>query len=1422
MNKLKKILSSVLALGLVASTIVLPVSVKADDYIVNETFDGKTESNVLGTTLNYNLVPGNTIDTLADGTGDKATLGLAADDTVMNITGQNNYFNQNGLVGAQGWNQTYSGNHATYEYDVWMYNGWNKVIMSPGGNDRYGIYLGGNESAAKFPVYVAFKDGKYGDAVATVGRRQWLHVGVEYDYTVSPGVIRLYLNNEKIAEEAVLTTHTSVPTDMNFYSTQSYGHNFINNVKFYDGAYRPSTIASSAFTYYDFSDESQCAMFTPNATYGTSTQVDGFAGKAASDKVASMWGGGSGHNISRTGTFPTATEHASASFFGNFMFYNATNDGGARYGLKLSNGKLQIVTANGWTYEDIEGYTNVDMNSWHKAVIEINGADNKYYFYFDGVKVGEKTVTGLDTTDRTMDFRIQATCHIDDFRLGTGSYVAETPVSATSTAKVTVNGSVLNVAEGATADEVKAVVSGADSVIFYSDEDQTVVTDDVNAAKFMAVKKGNLYKSYEVKIQSPYGDKLLWLDFTDAADATKIGAAQVDGLAGKAASDKVAYASAQTSRSFLNGGNTVAITSGVVTYEASIYVPAGSTSIMHLFNGGGNSTRLAMKVQADGTVTIGETVSGAGVWDGINDTATTYGTVEANTWNKFAMELNANNGYAKFYINDNCVKTVNASFTLTAAGTQFAFETTNTYIDNMRMYTAPYVAGEPIAAVTGATDGVINVTEGTTVDAVKAMVTDGTPEVYTGATLETVASTVVDDSVLLIKKGELYKAYTINVASKYDGALYENKMDDLARVTVLTDTANQNYVAPEIVTNVAGRADNVAKIGTGNAKDGVGTWGQVWNTAGVMTVEAMVYNPNHNKVYIYPTDGGSASKANRLGVELSAAGKVGYYHNSWTAVDTGATYNMDKWTKVAYTLDYTAQTMKIYIDGVLVYTYSNVGMDSANFGKDIRFTPSNNNGTYLDNLRVYEGAYKGDEAIAAVAGAVDGVITMPMNSTIADVTAKVTDGTATVYKSDLTTVSNALADGDVLIINKGELYQVYALEVAGLYDDSYLLVGFESQGIVNEGTGFGTLFPNILYANNRQETNDEGETVNVSRKDEVTTSYVTGLGGKDSIVYKVTAPATETYRNVRFQTGYGNASAHVTAAGVYTYEADVYRGAGASNGASIMVKMRNAADNNNIQITLPTPSTGNRWYKLAITVDTVNKTVKGYINGVDFTPSLTYYGTDYDADTHEKGTLVFNSKDYTVVSDQVNVNFSDSALAEVVTATDNMRLYAGAYRGTTAPSMAASVTMAANSTVADVIAETGADFVVDANGNKVTSNAAAVATGYQAVKVDGEMFGYTAIEVEVAAADVVFSTLKEGEVYNRDGVDYVFVAVTTDTVDASLYDAFRVTDGTVVKEMSLDELMGTTLSGEAQIGVLVMNVPAANKANFQAKLVLAD
>lgn len=78
--------------------------------------------------------------------------------------------------------------------------------------------------------------------------------------------------------------------------------------------------------------------------------------------------------------------------------------------------------------------------------------------------------------------------------------------------------------------------------------------------------------------------------------------------------------------------------------------------------------------------------------------------------------------------------------------------------------------------------------------------------------------------------------------------------------------------------------------------------------------------------------------------------------------------------------------------------------------------------------------------------------------------------------------------------------------------------------------------------------------------------------------------------------------------------------------------------------------------------------------------------------------------------------------------------------------------------------------------------------------------------------------------YTVDEVNYVEAAVTSGTIDnIASYDKLRVTDGVSVKEKSLSEIFTTVVTdGSVDLGILVRNIPAANKDGFKAKLVASS
>lgn len=206
-------------------------------------------------------------------------------------------------------------------------------------------------------------------------------------------------------------------------------------------------------------------------------------------------------------------------------------------------------------------------------------------------------------------------------------------------------------------------------------------------------------------------DNVAEFTFSAATDATTIGTSknttvgtQVDGFGGKDATDKVLKITGTTNRGYLSD---IASSSGVVTYETSVYVEGTCEPVIHVYDGGASGYRLAMKIYQDGSVQAGSTLgSDTSIWTPIKVGATTYGTAVMNAWNKVAMEWNAAAQYVKYYLNGTCIRTetITKEESRTSFNAQFAVEPTKVnlgYIDNMRIYKEAYAPANdtmPISA----------------------------------------------------------------------------------------------------------------------------------------------------------------------------------------------------------------------------------------------------------------------------------------------------------------------------------------------------------------------------------------------------------------------------------------------------------------------------------------------------------------------------------------------------------------------------------------------------------------------------------------------------------------------------------------------------------------------------------------------------
>ena len=680
-----------------------------------------------------------------------------------------------------------------------------------------------------------------------------------------------------------------------------------------------------------------------------------------------------------------------------------------RLGINLAADGTVSYMHNSWTPTSTGATYN--QTKWTKVAYELDSTAQTMKIYVDGVLAYTYSNVGMTATGFAKDLRVNSSdgyVYMDSFRAYPTAYKGDDPITVTGTAKVSVSGTTLNVLEGSTLADVQEVV-GTDAV-FYTDSALTTTTTTLADGIYAFINKGEIYACYEINIAGKYDGAYKNYDFSETSEVTsfKSDATQANGVAGKDSSDKVAYFTGTTTT------NWGAVYSGVnvVTAEVQVYSESSSNIALYLNSSGGNSAgsdRTGIAV-AGGKVKVCD----AGSWTYPEISGASY---NADTWVKIAVEWNRNDSAIYMYVNGELVNTVsNANFpTAGGANADIVMQVTSgayAYVDNFRVYPSAYKGDETITAPDEVTDGAITVVEGTSVDTVKAYFTDDV-EIYTDSTFATVATEIASGNVSLVNKGELYAAYAINVVGKYEDVLFSFSFDDVSEVEKLVaDTATN---PASVVTNMAGRSDSVAYISGGNADNGVGIWGAVFDTE-IMTVEAMIYNPNNVSMSIYPTSGGSATTNNRLGINLAADGTVGYMHNSWTAVSTGATYDQTKWTKVAYELDSTAQTMKIYVDGVLVYTYSEVGMTDTGFAKDLRIMPSGY--VYMDNLRAYAAAYKGDDAVDAPSAL----------SAVAGADASTITGAVAVIGADGKAVEKLTA-GCAAVYNNGELYKNVAIDV---------------------------------------------------------------------------------------------------------------------------------------------------------------------------------------------------------------------------------------------------------------------------------------------------------------------------------------------------------------------------------------------------------
>ena len=218
-------------------------------------------------------------------------------------------------------------------------------------------------------------------------------------------------------------------------------------------------------------------------------------------------------------------------------------------------------------------------------------------------------------------------------------------------------------------------------------------------------------------------------------------------------------------------------------------------------------------------------------------------------------------------------------------------------------------------------------------------------------------------------------------------------------------------------------------------------------TTGYVTYETQVYIPDTSTqsyrmmAYNQGNCGGARSTLQIVkGVVQYNVANADHW-NTMTSSDVKIESNT--WNKLAMTWDFANQKVLFYVNGVKIGELTETLMlkDEGKASGDFGFG-SSSTGVYVDNVRAYDAAYTPDTTIAEVSGASNGALTVAAGATLASVKAMITDGTAEIYKLDLTTAATELKDGNILIINKGELYKAYEINVPGMYDDAVLSVDF--------------------------------------------------------------------------------------------------------------------------------------------------------------------------------------------------------------------------------------------------------------------------------------------------------------------------------------------------------------------------------------------
>ncbi len=939
MNKLKKILSVVLSIGLVASTLVLPMTAEAANEGVNfihkVTFDEAADATgVFGTGDAYQVVAGNAEtdsrfpvlsakDKVAKLTAGSA--GTPADGTAKSYLFSKNWGDNTGVA------------HATLQFDIALTNSYNEFRVYPAGNGndggmkRYGIELPHNVGDNRTLKTLKNSWDRI-DTGAVITRFQWYEIAMEWDTT--NGIAKVYVDGEVVDTWDAITGSVT-PNDFLFQMTNTdNGAAYINNLYYYEGGYR--TIVDPEYPVdpvYEY-DMTEAADIT--AVHASGSQVNGFAGKDASDKVLSAvgtsvtnWGAAYNANI-MTYEAQVWTEGSQVRFYPNSSGGN--NEGSTRNGIYFQNGQVGHVIP--WTYTIIDG-ASYDQRTWTKFALEFNRNTGKVTYYVNGEQVYQAATTFPTAGGVNYDMAFSSdskTYFVDNYRAYPGAYKGDAAITAASTSKVAVSGTTLSAIEGVTLNELKAVVANYDSIKFYTDTTLATETTDVAAAKAMLVNYGELYKIYDIDITSPYGTKYVNNTFSTEADLDGVsGVAIVDGFGGKDASDTVGNVTAHT------GWKDGTWSDEIITAEVQVYADDNK---VEMYSG----TQIDSKDRPGVYIQngkIGYVKANGWVYTDVAD-------VDKNMWHKMAIEMNRTTGMTKIYLDGEVVASGTDLFAYGSAHTKDFRIQGNGYIDNWRIYNAAYVADPAIVAtatsnvaVSGSTLTASETANNiVTLDTFKAAIADyDSIKFYTDATFATETASVTAAKVMLVKYGELYKKFDLNVTSVYGTKYVWKTFSDAADVEDITGVA--------IAEGFDGKA---ATDGVGYVTAHTGWKGGTWSDE-ILTAEVQVY-ADGNKIELY--SGTQIDGKDRPGVYIQN-GKIGYVKaNGWvyTAV---ADVEKDMWHTMAIEMNRTTGMTKIYLDGDVVISGTDLFAYGSAHTQDFRVQGTG----YIDNWFIYPGTYVG-------------------------------------------------------------------------------------------------------------------------------------------------------------------------------------------------------------------------------------------------------------------------------------------------------------------------------------------------------------------------------------------------------------------------------------------------------------------------------